>query len=51
MEESEKRFGRVLAWLDDDEKTVEERAQVAIEAIKTFCLAGINITMNQFNNK
>lgn len=35
----------------DDEKTVEERAQVAIEAIKTFCLAGINITMNQFNNK
>ena len=23
MEESEKRFGRVLAWLDDDEKTVE----------------------------
>lgn len=34
-----------------DEQTVNERALVAIEAIKTFCLAGINITMNQFNNK
>ena len=27
MEESEKRFGRVLAWLDDDEKTVEVRRE------------------------
>ena len=36
MEESEKRFGRVLAWLDDDEKTVEfkrERPQTWLEEL------------------
>lgn len=32
-------------------KTMEERVKVAGEAVKTFCLAGIQIAMNQFNNK
>ena len=27
MEESEQRIGRVVAWLDDDEKTVEFRRE------------------------
>ena len=36
---------------DEDLKTMDERLQVAGEAVKTFCLAGINIAMNQFNNK
>lgn len=30
---------------------MDERLKVAGEAVKTFCLAGINIAMNQFNNK
>lgn len=32
-------------------KTMDERVKVAGEAVKTFCLAGIQIAMNQFNNK
>ena len=36
---------------DEDLKKMDERLQVAGEAVKTFCLAGINIAMNQFNNK
>ena len=38
-------------FTDDEEKILEERIGVAVEAIKSFCLAGLNITMNQFNNK
>ena len=30
---------------------MDERVKVAGEAVKTFCLAGIQIAMNQFNNK
>ena len=36
---------------EEDLKTMDERLEVAGEAVKTFCLAGINIAMNQFNNK
>lgn len=28
-----------------------ERVKVAVEAVKTFCLAGMNVAMCQFNNK
>ena len=38
-------------FTDDEEKVLDERIGVAVEAIKSFCLAGLNITMNQFNNK
>ncbi len=36
---------------EEDLKTMDERLKLAAEAVKTFCLAGINIAMNQFNNK
>lgn len=36
---------------DEDMKTMNEHLQRAGEIVKSFCLAGINITMNQFNNK
>jgi PTH1 family peptidyl-tRNA hydrolase len=36
---------------EEDKKVVDERIVVAIEMIKSFCLAGIQITMNQFNKK
>ena len=36
---------------DEDLKTMDERLESAGEIIKSFCLAGINITMNQFNKK
>ncbi|NCC09981.1 MAG: aminoacyl-tRNA hydrolase [Bacteroidia bacterium] len=36
---------------DEDWKTMEERLEIAGDIIKSFCLAGIDITMNQFNKK
>ena len=36
---------------EEDLKTMDERLKLAGEAVKTFCLSGINIAMNQFNNK
>ena len=36
---------------DGDLKTMDERLESAGEIVKSFCLAGINITMNQFNKK
>ncbi len=38
-------------FTDEDLKTMDERVEVACEAMKSFCLAGITITMNQFNKK
>ena len=38
-------------FTDDDMKTMPERLETAGEIIKSFCLAGINITMNQYNKK
>jgi PTH1 family peptidyl-tRNA hydrolase len=38
-------------WTEEEEKKLPERIETAIEIIKSFCLAGIQITMNQFNNK
>ena len=38
-------------FTDEDWKTMGERLETAGEIIKSFCLAGIDITMNQFNKK
>ncbi|MGL4520340.1 MAG: aminoacyl-tRNA hydrolase [Phocaeicola sp.] len=38
-------------FTDEDMKTMNERVEMAGEIIKSFCLAGISITMNQFNKK
>ena len=38
-------------FTDEDWKTMDERLEMAGEIIKSFCLAGIDITMNQFNKK
>ena len=38
-------------FTNEDWKTMDERLETAGEIIKSFCLAGINITMNQFNKK
>lgn len=36
---------------EEDMKTMPERTEQASEIIKSFCLAGIDITMNQYNKK
>ncbi len=36
---------------DAEQENMGERLKTAGEIIKSFCLAGINITMNQFNKK
>lgn len=36
---------------DEDEKVKQERITVALDIIKTFCLAGVQTAMNQYNNK
>lgn len=38
-------------FTDEDMKTMPERISIAVEIIKSFCLAGMAITMNQFNKK
>jgi PTH1 family peptidyl-tRNA hydrolase len=34
---------------DDEEKLLPEKITIAVEMVKSFCLAGVNTTMNQFN--
>ena len=42
----------VLGRFTPEEKTqLAPRIELAIEAIKTFCLAGIDVAMNAYNNK
>lgn len=36
---------------DEEENALPERLVVADDIIKSFCLAGLQITMNQYNNK
>ncbi len=36
---------------EEDLKTMDERVERAIEIIKSFCLAGLENTMNQYNGK
>ncbi|MBO5455375.1 MAG: aminoacyl-tRNA hydrolase [Muribaculaceae bacterium] len=35
----------------EEEKLMPERIKLAVEAVKTFCLAGIQTAMNSYNNK
>lgn len=42
----------VLGNFDPEElEAMPQRLERAIEIVKSFCLAGVQITMNQFNNK
>ena len=48
--------GRQVDWVlgrydEDDMKTLQPAIDTAVETIKSFVLAGIDITMNQFNKK
>ena len=36
---------------EEDTRLMPERLEMAGEIVKSFCLAGMNITMNQYNNK
>jgi len=38
-------------WTDEEESKLDERLEKSIEIIKSFGLAGINNTMNNFNGK
>lgn len=38
-------------FTEEDMKTMDERLEMACEIVKSFCLAGISLTMNQFNKK
>ena len=38
-------------WTDEEKKQIDERLKVTSEIIPSFCLAGIDRTMNQYNNK
>lgn len=38
-------------WNKEELKTLEERITKCVEAVESFCLAGLNITMNNFNKK
>ena len=38
-------------FTEEEQKCLPERIEMACEMIKSFCLAGVEITMNQFNNK
>ena len=38
-------------FTDEDMKSMDARIEVACEMIKSFCLAGIQIAMNQFNKR
>ncbi|MCL2650328.1 MAG: aminoacyl-tRNA hydrolase [Candidatus Azobacteroides sp.] len=39
------------AFSEEEQKTLPERIELAGEIIKSFCLAGVQQTMNQYNNK
>lgn len=38
-------------WGKEEAAALPERADVAVEMIRGFCLAGLQLTMTQFNNK
>lgn len=38
-------------FTNDEEKAMPERIKLAVDAVKTFCLAGIQTAMNSYNNK
>ena len=36
---------------DEEKQKLPERIETAVDIIRNFCLAGVDITMNQYNNK
>ncbi|MFD1017215.1 aminoacyl-tRNA hydrolase [Winogradskyella rapida] len=38
-------------WTDDENTQLKERLKISAELVKSFALAGVNNTMNQFNGK
>ena len=38
-------------WSDEDMVALQPRIEIACDIIKSFCLAGVQNTMNQYNNK
>ena len=38
-------------WTDEEKQALPERLKIAAEIIPSFCLQGIDRTMNQYNNK
>jgi PTH1 family peptidyl-tRNA hydrolase len=38
-------------FTEDEQKLLPDRIEKAVEIVKSFCLAGVENTMNQFNNK
>ncbi|MFK7831895.1 MAG: aminoacyl-tRNA hydrolase [Winogradskyella sp.] len=38
-------------WTEDENSQLKERLKIAAELVKSFALAGVNNTMNQFNGK
>jgi PTH1 family peptidyl-tRNA hydrolase len=38
-------------FTDEEQKLLPERIDKAVEIVKSFCLAGVNNTMNLYNNK
>ena len=38
-------------WSEDENSKLDERLKISAELIKSFALAGVNNTMNQFNGK
>ncbi len=42
----------VLDEFSDEEKEVlPERLKTAVDIVRSFCLAGVDVTMNQYNNR
>ena len=39
------------AFSDEEQKVLPARIELAADAIRSFCLAGISVAMNQYNNK
>ena len=38
-------------WTDEESEALPPRVERAVEIVKSFCLAGLQNTMNQYNNK
>ena len=36
---------------DEEKRQLPERFETAVDIIRSFCLSGVNVTMNQYNNK
>ena len=38
-------------WTEEEQLALPARVDIAVEMIKNFCLAGVQDTMNRYNNK